>query len=318
MRTILSGLIVLVVILSLGCSAVKASSGDAGRRDMYGGKAGRYKEFRERKSALSKLANWDIGERRTINWDGLERIYYVHIPPGLDPDTPAPLALNFHGGGSSAREQAWYSGMIRKSSEEGFIAVHPEAVERYGYPRWNGGPHANRLDVDDVGFVGAMLDALEAEYNIDASRVFATGISSGGFMSYRLACEMSSRIAAIAPVAAMIDCDCAPSEPVAVIHFHGTDDQGCPYNGGKGALLNYSFESVDDTIEFWIENNQCADEYEITYQLGDATCYTYTSSVGADVVLCIIDGGGHTWPGVSARDAIHGWDTAAMMCPRLI
>jgi polyhydroxybutyrate depolymerase len=296
MRIVALGLLISIVAVSIGCSAADASEDDTTGSKRGGRLIEKWGAIRKHAAESGQWSAQGEGGRRTLNWDGLERTYYVHIPPSYDPDEPAPLVLNFHGGGSNAMQQAFVSKMIRKSNEAGFITVHPEATGERAL-RWNGGPHANREDVDDVGFVGAMLDELEAEFNIDPSRIFATGISSGGFMSYRLACEVPERIAAIAPVAAMLDFSCEPSQPVPLIHFHGTYDRYCPYWGGEGILLNYPFQSVEDTINFWVKNNHCSEEYDILYRNGLVTCYQFPSSVGADVVLCRIETGGHNWPG---------------------
>ena len=128
--------------------------------------------------------------------------------------------------------------LLRSRRLEGFIAVHPKG----GGNTWNAGlccGEAMTAKVDDVGFVAAMLDELEARFCVDTDRVFACRLSNGGFISHRLACELSERIAAIAPVAGTnVTSPCAPSQPVSVIHFHGTADTLVPYNGFAGGFAS--------------------------------------------------------------------------------
>jgi polyhydroxybutyrate depolymerase len=252
--------------------------------------------------------------KKKIKWDDITRTYYVHTPPDYNSDRPYPLVINFHAEGSFAKEAEWKSEMLYVANEEGFIALHPEASGDQ-YKQWNGGDHSGGMDIDDVGFVAEMLDEIIEDFSIDADRIYATGLSSGGFMAYRLACEMSDRIAAVAPVAAVLDCECEPQRPIPIMHFHGTEDGYVPYKGGVGALGGYAFPSVGDTMNFWLTFNECSTEPEITYSVDDTTCYEYESEVGADVVLCIIEGGGHVWPGGgwnAGETTFYGWNTDAI------
>jgi polyhydroxybutyrate depolymerase len=175
---------------------------------------------------------------------------------------------------------------------------------------WNGGNccgEAQRNNVDDVGFTRALLDDLAKVANVDAKRIFATGISNGGIMCYRLASELSDRIAAIAPVAGtMGTATCKPKRPVSVIHFHGTDDKFLPYNGGIGSksFSKMLFRSVDQSIRAWAKVDGCPAKPVVTdmpKKIDDGTTVQRKSygpgKDGAEVVLFVINGGGHTWPG---------------------
>ena len=142
---------------------------------------------------------------RTLEHDGRTRSYLVHVPPKYDPKRPTPVVLAFHGGGQQRLEQmVRFCGLNEKADKEGFIAVYPNGTGRLEQMlTWNGGNccgYAMWNNVDDVGFTRALLDDLAKVANVDAKRVFATGISNGGIMCYRLASELSDRIAAIAPV----------------------------------------------------------------------------------------------------------------------
>ncbi len=231
---------------------------------------------------------------RTLSHDGVDRSYVLHVPPGYDHRTPTPVVFAFHGYSNSPALQEQWSQMSAKAAEAGFILVYP-----YGtglVPGWNAGDCClTGTGVDDVSFVSAMIDQLDSELCIDPRRVYATGFSNGGFLSHRLACELSDRIAAIAPVAGVMGIDgCAPSRPMPVLHMHGTLDLVVPYNGS--VLIGY--EPVADTIADWVERDACRGAPVVSYQSGDVTCERYEScDAGAEVELCTIEGGGHTWPG---------------------
>jgi polyhydroxybutyrate depolymerase len=249
------------------------------------------------------------GEARTVR---------VHVPASYKAASPTPLVLNFHGYTSSATEQETWSKMIEKSDKEGFIVLHPQGTGLL--KGWNAGAccgDAQTKKVDDVGFTKAMLDEAEKRFCIDTKRVYSAGMSNGGFMSYRLACEMSDRIAAIAPVAGLSTvAPCTPGRPVPVMHFHGTADNVVPYNGGGLA----GYPKAADSIAAWAAINQCTGAPVETFNKGDARCVTHkTCAGGAEVTFCTLTGGGHTWPGgtpvpilgttnkdISATDAM--WD----------
>ncbi|HUS68865.1 MAG TPA: PHB depolymerase family esterase [Kofleriaceae bacterium] len=235
----------------------------------------------------------------TLMVGGVERRYQLHVPASYDPHQATPVVLNFHGLGSNATQQKFFSRMIDKSDAEGFIAVHPDGTGT-GRQSWNGAGCCDAAlanDVDDVGFVAAILDAVEKELCVDTRRVYATGMSNGGFMSHRLACDLSARITAIAPVAgvnAMGD-SCKPARAVPMMQFHGTMDMLVPYDG----MPQYGFPPVVKMFGDWAKRDACTDGTpKETFKKDDTTCQSYTAcGNGAEVILCTVDGGGHTWPG---------------------
>jgi polyhydroxybutyrate depolymerase len=251
---------------------------------------------------------------RTIQIDGLERSYLAHIPPKYDSKKPTPVVLAFHGGGGNANSMVAYCGLNKKSDEAGFIVVYPNGTGRLERVlTFNGGNccgYAMTNEIDDVEFTRRILDDLAKIANIDPKRVFATGMSNGGIMSYRLASELSDRIAAIAPVGGPMGTEsCKPLRPVSVIHFHGTDDENAPFNGGKcKGISGTEFYSVEHSIQAWVKANGCEKVPVVTKlpdKSGDGTVVsrkTYGSGKdGAEVVLIEIAGGGHTWPGKEPR-----------------
>jgi polyhydroxybutyrate depolymerase len=217
-----------------------------------------------------------------------DREYLVHVPRSYDASKPTPLVLDFHGLTANAVVQALYSKMTVKADAAGFIAVHPQGVGS----SWNAGiccGAAADRKVDDVAFVRGLLDQLSKELNVDPKRIYATGISNGAMFSQRLACELSDRIAAVGTVAGIyVTAKCTPARPVPVIHFHGTDDK----------LASYKLPDVPQSLAAWAALDKCGATPHETLRHGDARCEAWEGcGHHAEVVLCTIEGGGHTWPG---------------------
>lgn len=228
------------------------------------------------------------------------RTFRVHVPPGYVAGQPAPLVLMFHGGGGSGRQlQLRSARMDAVADREGFITVYPDGTGVLA--TWNGGLCCGRAvqdGVDDVAFVSALLDHLEGALCIDRRRVFASGMSNGAIMSHRLACELSERIAAIAPVAGTIGVStCAPARPVPVMQVHGTDDGHVPWDGGVGCgPAGVAFVPVPVTMDGWRVRNGCGPGSSERFTEGNGRCSAF-EGCAAPVVLCALEGGGHSWPG---------------------
>lgn len=254
--------------------------------------------------------------RETIAAGGLEREYILYIPPSYSGDNAVPLIINLHGFGSNARQQAAYSGLPAKAKDAGFIIVTPQGTG--SQPHWNfttvepGAP-------DDVAFIGDLLDKLESQLCLDRARVYATGISNGAAMSVRLACDLSDRIAAIAPVAGMhFPRNCSATRSVPVIAFHGTDDNLVPFEGGQVlAGLGLTVRPVKESAAAWARHNGCASSPKEERVTEHVQLVSYQDcKEGATVNLYIIEGG-HTWPG-SAFDAPYGATTQEISAADLI
>jgi polyhydroxybutyrate depolymerase len=246
----------------------------------------------------------------TLEVGGRERSYLVHVPPKYDPRQPTPVVLAFHGGMTNAAIMALASGLSEKADKAGFIVVYPNGTGKGNLLLvWNSGgfekSFAEKLP-DDVAFVGAILDNLARRVNVDPKRVYATGISNGGMMCYRLAAELSQRIAAIAPVSGTTSVDkCRPRRPVPVMHFHGTEDKFVPFQGPDSWTARFlTFKSVEETIRIWARIDGCPRKpktLELPDKVDDGTTVRQEiygpGKEGTEVVLFIVEGGGHTWPG---------------------
>lgn len=242
------------------------------------------------KAALKGDLDW------TLKASGKDRIVHVHVPKGYDPTKPAPVVLSFHGYTSNGSQQDILAHMSEKADASTFIAVHPEGTG--STPSWNAGAccgDAASAAVDDVGFVGTIIDELESKLCVDAHRVFATGMSNGGFLSHRLACELSARIAAVAPVAGVLAIPtCNPTRPMSVFQFHGKLDGLVSYDGNP----TMGFPSVPQTMSGWAARSGCSVQPRETMTKGEVTCVTYDGCKGgAEINLCSVSGGDHTWPG---------------------
>lgn len=249
----------------------------------------------------------DVPEQ-TLMVGGIQRAYQVYVPSSVQAH-PA-LVIVLHGGGSSATEMRQWVDFDSVADKSGFIVVYPDGLQN----RWNDNRRSGfvgNTDADDVSFIAQLIDRLTSEYSIDSARVYVTGLSNGGFMTYRLACELTDRFAAFAAVAASLspdmEKDCSPSRPVRMLIMNGTEDPLIPYNGGYESIQgvkNGAVLSVDQNVSFWTHFDQCTDSpNEVSlpdaapddktrvYILGYTKCAS-----NSDVVRYRIEGGGHTWP----------------------
>jgi polyhydroxybutyrate depolymerase len=246
----------------------------------------------------------------TLSAGGRERTYLLHLPPVYDGKRLLPLVIVLHGGGGNAEGAVRMTGFSGKADKEGFVVVYPNGSGRLKTRllTWNSGNccgYAMDKDVDDVGFIGALIDELVNTRAIDPKRVYVTGMSNGGMMTYRLGCELSDKIAAIAPVAGALNVEnCQPSSPVSVIIFHGTADEHVLYNGGEPIRKvdrHYRADkSVAYAVSFWVKHDSCSETPRRT-EKGNIRTEIYDGGKdGSEVVLYTVNGGGHAWPGGQA------------------
>ena len=252
---------------------------------------------------------------------GRERSFIVHVPKTHRADRPAPLVLALHGGGGSmevmARDRLY--GLVSQSEASGWIVVFPNGHSRVAgkFATWNAGiccGAARDQGSDDVGFLRAVVADVRQRLRIDPQRVFATGMSNGGMMGYRLACEASDVFRAIAAVAGTDGTeDCRPGRPVSVFHIHAKDDDRVLFNGGSGSAsdTHADFVSVPATVEKWARLNACSGAAQTVLKRSGVVCEVRSGCAsGAEVRLCVTDSGGHAWPG--GRKALGGRGSDAL------
>ena len=237
----------------------------------------------------------DAGSPGTISHGGIDRSY--RLMGSLSAETPPPLVVALHGGLQSVEALIRMSNLDVETQRSGFAVVYPVGVER----TWNAGRccgAAKQLGVDDVGFVIAVVDRLIAAGQADAARIYATGISNGGMLAYRLATEHAERFAAIAPVAASMLNEGRPSAPVSVLHIHGTRDRMVPFDGGVGerSLTRVSNPPVREVIDRWRGYADTAGAPTVEH-LPPSTIEAWRAADGTEIALCTIERGGHVWPG---------------------
>ena len=239
----------------------------------------------------------------SITHDGIQRDYILYIPEIYDGSSDVPLVLNFHGFGSNATQQMVYGDFRDIADTEGFLLVHPEGTTFIGNQFWNVGFPGLSSNIDDVGFTEALIDELATLYAIDLDRVYATGMSNGGFMSFLLACQLSEKIAAVASVTGSMTQDtfddCNAQRPTPVLQIHGTEDDVVLYNGNTLSI------PIADVISYWVDYNNCETTPTTTTfpDIDPSDGSTIEHSVyedgdnGITTEHMKVIGGGHTWPG---------------------
>lgn len=234
---------------------------------------------------------------------GVERSYRIYIPASYeDGDEAVPLIIVMHGAGGTGAGIESFSGFNELSEQEGFIVIYPNGIDNVWADGRDGDP---RVGVqDDVAYLSRVIDFLVRSLPIDPARVYATGHSMGGFMAFRLACEIPERIAAIAPVAATfpnyLRDECIESPPVPMVMVHGTDDNIVPWAG-----VPIAYFSAGQSLGFWAVHNECNTREGISalenIDPDDGTFVLYEGYTDcandADVQLYGVYHGGHTWPG---------------------
>jgi len=250
-----------------------------------------------------------LTQQGKLQLDGRARTYEVHLPRSYDGTQPVPLVLALHGRLGNGPGEEKLAGLDKVSDKYGFLAVYPNGLDR----SWADGRDAtpsDRNNVDDVKFLSALIDRMEQEYNIDRSRIYVMGMSNGGFMTARLACDLSNRIAAVGIVAASLSAntaaDCHPEKPLSVLIIQGSEDPLVPLQGGAlrkdrsgGEVLSHAA-----TVQKFAQLDECSSKPQtqrIPDQTGDGTTIDAVlfsgCAAGTEVRGYMVNGGGHTWPG---------------------
>jgi polyhydroxybutyrate depolymerase len=258
-----------------------------------------------------------------LEHDGLVRYYLLRVP-AEHPGRTVPVVVALHGLGSEPESIEGMSGLSELADKEGFMAIYPAGIEitqtpdcPKGQPTtlrgWNaGGCCAGPAedDIDDVGFILRVLEEVDKKVAIDFHRVYAVGMSNGGFMASRLACDVPEIFAAVASVEGGLSTPCDPDVPVSILYVHGTEDPAVPYDGKPNVAVRIlqecgilpEFEPIEDTVATWVRQQGCEEEPVREQTVGSVLIRTWTScDDDVCVELCTVTGGGHTWPGSQDR-----------------
>lgn len=245
--------------------------------------------------------------------NGVERTYELYVPSDIDYSKTVPILIVLHGGGGQGKGMIKLTGFNDEADKNKFIVVYPDGINKH----WNDGREVNVTlkdgkVVNDVQFISQLIDTVKTKYQIENSNIFVTGISNGGFMCFRLACDMLDKIKAIAVVAASMTIEqinyCCPSSPVPVMIIFGDQDPLVPFEGGDVGFKLFKKRGkvipVKQTVDFWVKNNECNSDPAITTVDSssdeDTKAVNYLYSGGKNnscVNYWLIKGGGHTWPG---------------------
>lgn len=242
-----------------------------------------------------------FGQTKNIVFKGVNRKYIIYTPKGYSVDRSYPIVFNFHGGGMTPAEQMLYTGMNRTADRHGFIVVYPKGINE----DWNVGYGMSyRNGIEDIGFVDSLLSHIEKEHKIIKNKIFATGLSRGGFFCHRIASELPHRFSAIASIGANLPDSVAyyheSKNPVSVLMVNGKVDLIVHYDGKKGGYF-----SAKDTYEFWKTNLFTTGDTKPLHMdrksvIGKSVTLLETQSRNRNLALITIEDGGHTWPGADA------------------
>ena len=273
---------------------------------------------------------YPLGATTEVTWrpasGGALRRWLVHVPRSYthNSSAPAPALLTMHGGFGSAESTENLYGLNAVAERGAFVVAYPEGR----FSAWNAGTCCGapvEQGVDDLAYLEALVDTLARDMCVDTARVYASGMSNGAFMAFHAACEIPDRFAAVASVAGTLTtAQCTPALPVPVLMIHGSNDLNVPIEGGVGCgVSGANFTSIPDTLDTFTARNQCNCTYADRaacgtpyLAIGDGTCTQLGKSpLGAEVVLCMIDGGGHAWPDTDvdgARMRARAWTKAGV------
>lgn len=242
----------------------------------------------------------------SVEVGGQKRTYLLYLPRGYSAERAYPLVVVLHGSKGDSKQIMEQTGMSAKADSEGFVVAYPQGIGR-SWADGRGVSNADEKGVDDVGFMKAMLAQIQQKATIDPKRIYATGISNGGMMSNRLACDMSSTFAAIGPVAGplptKVRARCKPTDPISVVSIRGGADPLVKLQGGTVGRNMGEVESERDATSFWAKHDGCTGEpasSELQARVKDGTSVSKKDwgdcKAGTEVVSYVVAGMGHNWP----------------------
>ncbi len=248
----------------------------------------------------------------SLPFSGMDRYYKLHVPPSYRASKALPLLVALHGGAGDMviMSTAEFYKLNPKADKEGFVVVYPNGYSQFKsgkFATWNAGnccAKARDKKIDDVGFIEEVIKKVSSQLAIDKEKIFATGMSNGAMMAYRLACEKPELFKAIAAVAGTDNTQaCAPKVPVSVLHIHAKDDDHVLFTGGSGKSFGdkstvTDYVSVADSIAKWVKLNSCINPAKKVLQAKNVVCELYSGCKNnSRIELCVTDDGGHSWPG---------------------
>ena len=240
-----------------------------------------------------------------IEHEGLTRSFNIFVPDSYDPSEPVPLLFCLHGYGSNHDVIMEYTDFNTVASSENFIVVYPQGSLLNGITHWNVGGWTVGSFVDDISFIDLIIDTVSDSYSINSDRIYSTGMSNGGYMSFLLACQLSEKIAAIASVTGSMTPQtfdtCQPQRAISVLQMHGTSDEVVPYGGNEAWTMG-----IDAVMNYWKIHNNCSASPTIIdlpdiYTFDNSTVQEITFSNGDNNTMVKhykVNGGGHDWFGV--------------------
>ena len=249
-----------------------------------------------------------------LKHDGLDRYYFIYKPDNLNTNISVPVLFALHGYGSSALSHLTYTNYFSLADTNNFIVIYPQGTTTDTLSsHWNVGGWTSKSTRKDIEFIDTVIDLIKDKIQIDQTRIYSSGMSNGGYMSYSLACNLNNKIAAIASVTGSMTPDnfdnCTPSNPISVLQIHGLQDLIVPYIGSSGS------KSIPDVIDFWVNHNACNTEPNRLIKYSNLALVNYDTYENClnntNVKLILHPEMGHTWPftsthNVSASNEI--WD----------
>ena len=240
-----------------------------------------------------------------LKHDGLDRYYFIYRPENLNTNISVPVLFALHGYGSSALSHLTYTNYFSLADANNFIVIYPQGTTTDTLSsHWNVGGWTSKSTRKDIEFIDTVIDLIKDKIQIDQTRIYSSGMSNGGYMSYSLACNLNSKIAAIASVTGSMTPDnfdnCTPSNPISVLQIHGLQDLIVPYIGNSGS------KSIPDVIDFWVNHNACNTEPNRLIKYSNLALVNYDTYENClnntNVKLILHPEMGHTWPFTSTHN----------------